>query len=132
MEEQTMKKHLGALCTLALLSGSLPNLFAQGSQPSQPIDPTAQAPATPAPATPPTFPPSEAKARVDRRDVKVYLGTIVANGDACVLKSGNEEYLLDSQKKVKNYKGKDVEVTGTLDQERHLIHVEKIKVSPSM
>jgi hypothetical protein len=48
------------------------------------------------------------------------------------LKSGNEKYLLDSQKKIKNYKGKDVEITGTLDTEKHLIHVEKIRVSPSM
>ena len=56
----------------------------------------------------------------------------ITNGDAWVLKSGNEQYLLDSQKKAKNYKGKDVEVTGTLDKEKHLIHVEKIKVSPSM
>jgi hypothetical protein len=132
MEEQAMKKHVGALCTFALLSGSLPCLFAQGSQPSQPVDPTAQAPAAPAPTTPPTFPPSEARAREGRPDAKVYMGTIVTNGDAWVLKSGNEQYLLDSQKKAKKYKGKDVEVTGTLDMEKHLIHVEKIKVSPSM
>jgi hypothetical protein len=85
-----MKKHVGALCTVALLSGSLPTLFAQRSQPSQPVDPTAQAPATPAPTTPPTFPPSEARARESRPDAKVYMGTIVTNGDAWVLKSGNE------------------------------------------
>ena len=30
-----MKKHVGALSTLALLAVSLPNLFAQGNQPSQ-------------------------------------------------------------------------------------------------
>jgi hypothetical protein len=65
-----MKKHVGTLSTLALLSGSLPNLFAQGSQPSQPVDPIAQAPATPASTTPPTFPPSEAKARVGRPDAR--------------------------------------------------------------
>src|ERR1700738_1051485 len=99
MEEQTMKKHVGALCTLALLSGSLPNLFAQGSQPSQPVDPTAQAPATPAPATPPTFPSSKAKTEPDRADVRVYMGTIAKDGDAYVLKAANEKYLLDSPKK---------------------------------
>jgi len=64
-----MKKHLGALCTVALLAVWLPNLYAQGSQPAQPVDPTAQAPATPAPATPLTFPTSEAKAQ------RVCLGT---------------------------------------------------------
>ena len=125
-----MKKHVGSLCTLALLAGSLPSLFAQGSQPSQPVDPTAQAPATPAPATPPTFPTSEAKPQ--RADVRVYMGTIVKDGDAYVLKTGNEKYLLDSQKKAKKYNGKDVKITGTLDNAKNLIHVEKIKPSPSM
>ena len=127
-----MKKHVGALCSLALLAVSLPNLFAQGSQPSQPVDPTAQAPATPAPATPPTFPTSEAKPQPDRADERVYMGTIVKEGDAYVLQTGNEKYLLDSQKKAKKYKGKDVKITGTLDKAKNLIHVEKIKPSPSM
>jgi hypothetical protein len=127
-----MKKHVGALCSLALLAVSLPNLFAQGSQPSQPVDPTAQAPATPAPATPPTFPTSEAKPQPDRADEMVYMGTIVKDGDAYVLQTGNEKYLLDSQKKAKRYKGKDVKITGTLDKAKNLIHVEKIKPSPSM
>ena len=127
-----MNKYVGALCTLAVLAGSLPNLFAQGSQPSQPVDPTAQAPATPAPATPPTFPTPEAKVQRGRPDLRVYIGTIVEDGDTYVLKAANEKYLLDSQKKAKNYKGKEVQITGTLDKEKHLIHVEKIKVSPSM
>ena len=127
-----MKEHVGALCTLALLAGSLPNLFAQGSQPSQPIDPTAQAPATPAPATPPTFPTSKAEAQPDRGDVRVYMGTIVKDGDAYVLTASNEKYLLDSPKKAKNYKGKNVQITGTLEKDKKLIHVEKIKVSPSI
>lgn len=127
-----MKKHVGALCSLALLAVSLPNLFAQGSQPSQPVDPTAQAPATPAPATPPTFPTSEAKPQPDRADEMVYMGTIVKDGDAYVLQTGNEKYLLDSQKKAKRYKGKDVKITGTLDKTKNLIHVEKIKPSSSM
>jgi hypothetical protein len=126
------EKHVGALCTLASLAVSLLNLFAQGSQSSQPIDPTAQAPATPAPATPLTFSTSEATSRPDRPEVRVYMGTIVKNGDAYVLKAGNEKYQLDSQKKAKNYKGKDVKIMGTLDKANKLLHVEKIKVSPSM
>jgi Protein of unknown function (DUF5818) len=127
-----MKRHIGALCTLALLAVSLPNLFGQGNQPSQPVDPTAQAPATPAPTTPPTFPTSKAKPQPDRPDVRVYMGTIVRDGDAYVLKTGNEKYLLDRQKKAKNYKGKDVKIMGTLDKAKNLIHVEKITASPSI
>ena len=127
-----MKKHSDALCILALLAGSLPRLFAQGSQPSQPVDPTAQAPATPGPVTPPTFSRSEGKAEPDRADVRVHMGTIVRDGETYVLKAGNAKYLLDSQKKAKTYKGKDVNVTGTLDKAKNLIHVEKINLSPSM
>ena len=127
-----MRKHRSAFCTLVLLAGWLPSLFAQGSQPSQPVDPTAQAPATRAPTTPPTFPSSKAKAQPERSDVRVYTGTIVKKGDSYVLKSGNEKYLLGSQKKAKNYQGKDVEITGTLDKGKNLIHIEQIKVSPSM
>jgi hypothetical protein len=128
-----MNKYVGAaLCTLAFLAVSLPNLFAQGSQSSQPVDPTAQAPATPAQVTPPTFPRSETEAEPDRADVRVYMGTIVRDGDTYVLKAGNAKYLLDSQKKAKTYKGKDVNITGTLDKAKNLIHVEKIKPSPSM
>ena len=68
------------------------------------------------PVTPPTFPRSEGKAEPDRADARVYMGTIVRDGDTYVLKSGNAKYLLDSQKKAKTYKGKDVNVTGTLDK----------------
>jgi hypothetical protein len=127
-----MKKHVGALCTVALLAVWLPNLFAQGTQPAQPVDPTAQSPATQAPATPPTFPASGAKAQRDRPDVRAYMGTIVKDGDAYVLKAAKERYLLDSQKKAKRYKGRHVQIMGTLDKETNVIHVEKIKVSSSM
>jgi len=127
-----MKEHVGALCTVALLAGSLPNVFAQGSQPAQPLDPAAQAPATRAPTPPPTFPTSQAKEQPDRSGVKVYMGTILKDGDAYVLKTGNQTYLLDNQKKAKNYNGKDVQLTGRLDNDKKLIHVEKIKVSPAI
>jgi hypothetical protein len=60
------------------------------------------------------------------------VGTIVKEGDAYIVKSGNEKYPLDNQNKAKNYKGRDVQITGTLDKDKNLIHVEKIKVSPSM
>jgi hypothetical protein len=60
------------------------------------------------------------------------MGTIVQDGDSYVLKAGNEQYLLDSQKKAKRYKGQDVKITGTLERAKNLIHVEKINASPSM
>jgi hypothetical protein len=128
---ETMKHYVSAFCTVALLAGSLPNLSAQATQPSQPVDPTAQAPATKAPATPPTFPTTKTKGQPDRAEATVFMGTIFKDGNAYFLRSGNEKYQLDSQKKAKNYEGKDVQITGTLDDKK-LIHVEKIKVSPAI
>jgi hypothetical protein len=46
--------------------------------------------------------------------------------------AGNQQDLLDSQKKARKYKGKDVKITGTLERAKNLIHVEKIAASPSM
>ncbi len=132
LEEQIYENtHKGTL-----YSGSVECFAAQSVRARKsvfhPIDPTAQAPATRAPATPPTFPTSEAKQQSDRADVRVYMGTIVQDGDSYVLKAGNEQYLLDSQKKARKYKGKDVKITGTLERAKNLIHVEKITASPSM
>jgi hypothetical protein len=127
-----MKQYVSAFCTLAFLAGSLASLSAQATQPSQPVDPTAQAPATKAPSTPPTFPTTKTKGQPARADATVFMGTIFKNGDGYILRSGNEEYRLDSQKKARNYEGKDVQITGTLDNDKKLIHVEKIKVSPAM
>jgi hypothetical protein len=84
----------------------------------------------------PTPPPSDFPVGRGPRRRRSVLRTRVA--DACaeagayVLKAGNEKYLPDSQKKAKNYKGKDVKIMGTLDKTRNLIHVEKIEASPSI
>lgn len=59
------------------------------------------------------------------------MGIVVSNGDAYVLKSGNEKFLLDSPKKAKNFKGKAVQTTGTLDKDKNLIHIENRSASPA-
>ena len=103
---ELMKQYVSAFCTLALLAGSLPSLFAQPIQASQPVDPTAQAPAARAPATPPTFPTTKTKGQPDRPDATVFMGTIFKDGNTYLLRSGNEKYRLDSQKKAKNIRRK--------------------------
>jgi Protein of unknown function (DUF5818) len=132
-----MKKLIAALCAVALLAVPGVGLSSQGNAPSQPIDPTAQAPATrapasPAPATPPTFPTTEARPDSPPPNARVYVGTILKVGNAYVLKAASEEYRLDNQRKAKHYKGRDVKITGTLDNTTNLIHIRKIDVSPAM
>ena len=137
-----MKRQTSVLCTLALLVGSLPVLFAQGTQPSQPVDPTAQAPATPAPEPDtkqrPDKPkqgqpdePSNSQAS-DSRAARVFMGTIVNDRGTYVLKSADVKFGLDDQREAKKYAGRDVKVTGRLNKASNVIRVENIEESPSM
>ena len=82
--------------------------------------------------TPPTFPTTKTKGQPDGADEKVFMGMFFKDGNAYILKSGNDKHRLDSQKKAKSYEGKDVQITGKVDEDKKLIHVEKIKVSPAM
>ena len=136
-----MKRQTSVLCTLALLVGSLPMFFAQGTQPSQPVDPTAQAPATPAPE-PVTKQPDKSKQgqpdepsnsqASDSRAARVFMGTIVNDRGTYVLKSADVKFGLDDQREAKKYAGRDVKVTGRLNKASNVIRVENIEESPSM
>jgi len=59
-----------------------------------------------------------------------FTGSIVKNGGQLVLQetSGNV-YTLDDQERARAFEGKAVKVTGTLDTEAKLIHVESIESS---
>jgi hypothetical protein len=133
----------GLLLTMTLLAGSFPVSLAQ-SQSTQPVDPTAQAPSTLAPSTPPTFPPEVKQpedggsnpestvARSSKHETgETFVGTIVKQRHAYVLKAADAEYPLDDQGEAKKYKGKRVKVTGSADG-NHMIRVKKIELSPRM
>ena len=133
----------GLLLTMTLLAGSFPVSLAQ-SQSTQPVDPTAQAPSTVAPSTPPTFPPgvkqpedggsnsgSTAARSSNHETGEAFVGTIVKQRHAYVLKAVDAEYPLDDQGEAKKYKGKRVKVTGSADG-NHMIRIKKIELSPPM
>jgi len=58
------------------------------------------------------------------------MGTIIRSEDSYLLRSGDKEYKLDDQTKVKPFAGKDVKVTGTLDN--NVIHVQSIEAQPTL
>ena len=62
-------------------------------------------------------------------DVKPFNGTIVKEKGKLVLKdtAANVSYQLDDQDKAKQFVGKQVKVTGKLDSNTNLIHVENIE-----
>src|SRR5437868_15124916 len=96
------------LATPFLAVAMLP-AFAQGGAPAQPTDPTMQAPTTPA-----------ASADASR----MFTGSIALQKSEYVLKTGNTAYKLDDQTQAKQFKGKTVNVTGSLDKRTKTIHVE--------
>ena len=64
------------------------------------------------------------------QEAKAFNGTIVQEKGKLVLKdaSANISYQLDNQEKAKQFEGKQVKVTGRLDLETNLIHVENIEL----
>jgi uncharacterized protein YdeI (BOF family) len=57
-----------------------------------------------------------------------FTGTIVKNGDDYILRdSSGSMYKLDDPDRAKPFEGKSVKVTGKLDQQANLIHVESIE-----
>ena len=62
-------------------------------------------------------------------EVKTFTGKISKSGQKLVLEDTtvNVSYQLDDQKKAQPYEGKSVRVTGTLDAQNNLIHVQAIE-----
>ena len=59
-----------------------------------------------------------------------FTGTVVKSGDTYVLKtSDNMTYQLDDQARAKDYEGKQVQITGSLDATSNTIKVQDIKAA---
>jgi uncharacterized protein YdeI (BOF family) len=66
---------------------------------------------------------------VQTQEAKPFNGTIMKEKGKLVLKdtAANISYQLDDQEKAKQFEGKQVKVTGKLDMNTNLIHVETIE-----
>jgi hypothetical protein len=61
---------------------------------------------------------------------QAFTGTIMKSGDTYVLKTAdNMTYQLDDQARAKQYEGKQVQVTGSLDASSNTIKVQDIKAA---
>jgi hypothetical protein len=57
-----------------------------------------------------------------------FTGTVMRNGEQFVLReTSGQIYRLDDPRHAQSFEGKAVKVTGSLDTEAHLIHVERIE-----
>ncbi len=83
---------------------------------------------TPVPPAPPERRNSPPAAGTQAPTAQSFTGTISKDSDNFVLKvSPTASYKLDNQQEVQQYEGQRVRVTGTLDSEINLIHVDKIE-----
>jgi hypothetical protein len=110
-----MKKNLSLLATLALAAALSPAAFAQQDQNAPPAnDPQTQtAPAAPASA--------------DTQAPSSFSGTVVKVSKHYALKTDSGTFQLDDQAKAKQFSGKQVNVSGTLDKSSGMIRVTDIQ-----
>jgi len=152
-----MELETGRLAALALLVALSTAGFAQQFQPNQPTSSVKESPAvawsemqTPQPvpseeAVPrpgkqqeqqlpdnPTATPPQASGMPAHSEsvTQTFTGTVVRIGDKYVLRTtDNTTYQLDDPDKAKEYEGKQVKVTGSLDPKGKLIHIQNVEVS---
>jgi hypothetical protein len=113
-----MKKYFlrGSVCALILGVATMSSVYAQNAQTSQAGQPQAQA--------------QQSQDSMQQDDSKAFTGTIMKQGNKLVLRdaSANINYKVDDEDKVKDYIGKQVKITGTLDTSTNVIHVDSIEV----
>jgi len=68
-------------------------------------------------------------AQQSQKETKTFGGKVMKNGDKFILsdEGSKTSYTLDNAKKVSEFEGKKVKVTGTVDTANNIIHVETIE-----
>lgn len=73
-------------------------------------------------------PPQDQPQQTQPQQSRTFTGTVLKSGEQFVLRdSAGQVYKLDNQDSAKPYEGKSVKVTGQLDEQAMLIHVESIE-----
>jgi Protein of unknown function (DUF5818) len=132
-----MKTSLILIAVFAMVM--LPAAFGQ-STPSPSQDPTAQPSAAPSQQTPSAQQPSQTPSTASPSSSgssssdaqRSFVGSIMKAGSKLVLHTGGTDYQLDDQTQASKFEGKDVKVTGQLDQSSNTIRVQSIEPSSSM
>src|SRR6266849_2722725 len=111
-----MKKNLSLLATLALAAALSPAAFAQQDQTAPPSQDQPQTQTAPAPDT-----------SASTQAQTSFSGTVIKVAKHYALKTDSMTYQLDDQVKAKQFVGKQVNVSGTLDKSTSMIRVTDIQ-----
>ncbi len=110
-----MKKNLSLLATLTLAAAVSPTAFAQQDQTAPPTN------------QPQTQTAPEPDTSTNSQTQSSFAGTVAKAGKHYVLKTESGTYQLDDQAKAKQFAGKQVTVSGTLDKSSGRIRVSDIQ-----
>ena len=148
-----MKKTLTVVAILALAVTLLPAAFAQTSDQNSPSSsspaassPAASPSASPAQTSPaqtspaetspaqtspstPDQPSAQGSASGASQTAESFTGTVVKSGDKYVLKTDSGTYQIDDQDKAKQFEGKQVKVSGSLDKATSTLHITDIQAA---
>lgn len=119
------------LSSCALMLASIPS-FGQGlnsinSATPMPVIQEPQTPPSPAQAQP-----DQAQPNTDASKSTTFTGTVVKDGEQYVLRdSSGGVYKLDDSSRAQAFEGKTVKVTGRLDADSKMIHVDTIEAMAS-
>jgi uncharacterized protein YdeI (BOF family) len=126
MNSTKMKMLLG-LSSCALLLASAQAWGATAPSSASPM-PVIQEPQTP----PSQTPPDQAMPNQDSSKTATFTGTVVKDGEQYVLRdSSGGVYKLDDTSRAQAFEGKTVKVTGRLDANSKMIHVDSIQALAS-
>jgi uncharacterized protein YdeI (BOF family) len=95
--------------------------------------PVIQEPQTPPSQTPPDqATPNQSMPNPDSSKSTTFTGTVVKDGEQYVLRdSSGSVYKLDDSSRAQSFEGKTVKVTGKLDADSKIIHVDTIQALAS-
>jgi len=118
----TKKQILLGLSSCALLLATVPSRAATNPKLGTPM-PVIQEPQAP----PSQTPPDQAMPNQDSKTA-TFTGTVVKDGEQYVLRdSSGSVYKLDDSSRAQAFEGKTVKVTGRLDANSKMIHVDSIQ-----
>lgn len=124
-------KQISLLLIAIFALAMLPTAFGQSTpaqDPSMPSTaPSQQTPTSqqPSQTSPSTSDPAASASSADAQ--RSFVGSIAKTGGKFVLHASGVDYQLDDQTQAKKFDGKDVKVTGQLDQSSNTIRVQSIE-----
>ena len=124
-----MKSLVGMLILMISLTGVF--AIAQQDQPQAQQQTQPSASPTASPSQSPSAADQASQSQMGQQQTQTFMGKISKENGSLVLKdkATNASYKLDNEEQARQFEGKDVKVTGTLDPATNTVHVTNIEIA---